>query len=245
VAFQVVAQAEEEEEEVVVEVEAAAAEVLVKMSWDSTYRDHQRVWGDRPSALAAFACRYLREAKISGGDIQVLDIGCGYGRDALFIARSLNCYVLGIDNSSAAIEMALKAAGSDSASRAKFQCCDFKQLGGGKFDIMFASNFYHLLRSGERKSLRHIIKKKLKPGGMLFLSTLSPRDPEHFGKGKPVESEINSYVDERFLHFCTQEELEKDFNFLTIKELSEREYFEPRSNGEVHHHILWILVGTS
>jgi cyclopropane fatty-acyl-phospholipid synthase-like methyltransferase len=214
------------------------------MSWDSTYQDHERVWGDRPSALAAFACHYLRD-KSSEKAIEILDLGCGYGRDALYLARSIDCRILGIDNSSKAIDMGRKALVGDLESRVKFECCDFNQINGGPFEIVFASNFYHLLTAEDRQNFVATIKKKLKPGGMLFLSTLSNKDPEHFGKGRKIETEENSFQDEKFLHFCTREELEKDFNFLDIKELSEREYFEPRSNGEVHHHILWIFVGVN
>jgi cyclopropane fatty-acyl-phospholipid synthase-like methyltransferase len=212
------------------------------MSWDSTYQDHQRVWGDRPSALAAFACHYLR-GKSSEKAIEILDLGCGYGRDALYLARSLNCHILGIDNSDKAIEMGRKSLAGGLESRVRFECCDFDKTAEGQFEIVFASNFYHLLKAEERRGFIDTIKKTLKLGGMLFLSTLSNKDPEHFGKGRPIETEENSFQDEKFLHFCTREELEKDFSFLDITELSEHEYFEPRSNGEVHHHILWILVG--
>jgi cyclopropane fatty-acyl-phospholipid synthase-like methyltransferase len=213
------------------------------MTWDNTYKTSQHVWGDKPSELATFACNYLQGMKSSGKAIQILDLGCGYGRDATYLARNINCRILGIDNSSEAIEMARKALADDLESRVRFECCDFRQMTDGKFEIVFASNFYHLLKKEDRNTFRNTIKKKLKPGGMLFLSMLSPSDPEHFGKGKPVENENNSFQDERFLHFCTREELERDFSFLTIKKLSEHEYYEPRSNGEVHHHILWLLLG--
>jgi cyclopropane fatty-acyl-phospholipid synthase-like methyltransferase len=213
------------------------------MTWDNYYRTNQRIWGDSPSALAAFACHYLQGVKPSHKAIELLDIGCGYGRDATYLARNINCRIFGIDNSSEAIEMARKALAEDLESRITFQCCDFRQIPEGEFEIVFASNFYHLLKMEERQALINTIKKRLKPGGMLFLSTLSPNDPEHFGKGKPVENEANSFHDQRFLHFCTKEELESDFSFLTIKKLSQHEYYEPRSNGEVHHHFIWILVG--
>jgi len=215
------------------------------MTWDNVYRTNQRVWGDKPSALAAFACRYLQDINSSAGIVEVLDIGCGYGRDAIYLANRFNCHILGIDNSSEAIEMARKAMAADLESRVTFQCCDFRQIPNRKFEMVFASYFYHLLEMEERQALINTIKKKLKPGGMLFLSTLSPKDPEHFGKGKPVENEINSFHDQRYLHFCTREELEGDFSFLTIKKLSEHEYYEPRSNGEVHHHIFWLLMGVN
>jgi cyclopropane fatty-acyl-phospholipid synthase-like methyltransferase len=215
------------------------------MTWDNIYRNQQHVWGNRPSALATFACNYLQGIKSSGKAIEILDLGCGYGRDAIYLARNINCHVLGIDNSSEAIEMARKALADDLESRVGFQCCDFRQMPEGKFEIVFASNFYHLLKMKERRALRNTIKKRLKPGGMLFLSMLSPSDPEHFGKGKRIENEDNSFQDERFLHFCTREELERNFSFLNIEELFEHEYYESRSNGEVHHHILWLLLGVN
>ena len=213
------------------------------MSWDNYYRDHQRIWGDRPSALAAFVCHCLQGTKSPAKAIKILDIGCGYGRDAAYLARNINCRILGIDNSSEAIEMAKKVMAADLESRVTFQCCDFRQIPEGKFGIIIASNFYHLLKTEDRQALISTLKKRLKPGGMLFLSMLSPHDPEHFGKGKPVENEANSFHDQRYLHFCTREELENDFSFLTVQELAEHEYYEPRSNGEVHHHIVWIFVG--
>jgi cyclopropane fatty-acyl-phospholipid synthase-like methyltransferase len=213
------------------------------MTWNNIYRDQEHVWGDRPSELAVFACNFIKGMKASGKAVRILDVGCGYGRDAIYLACNLNYRILGIDNSSEAIEMAGKALSTDLKSRVTFQCCDFRQIPEGKFDMVFASNFYHLLKMEERQALINTIKERLKPGGRLFLSTMSPNDPEHFGKGQPVEDEPNSFHDKRFLHFCTREELERDFSFLTIKKLSEHEYYEPRSNGEVHHHIFWMLAG--
>jgi len=233
----------------VAEAVAAAAEAAPakyrgkKMSWNSTYKDNKRIWGDRPSALAAFACHYLKAEDLSERPVEILDLGCGYGRDANYLARSINCHILGIDNSSKAIEMAKQSLPVDLKSRISFQCCDFSQTDDGKFDILFASMVYHLLRATERQAFTEMIKKKLKPGGLVFLSMLSPKDPEHYGKGKPVENETNSFQDEKFIHFCTREELETDFSFLKTTELSEHELYEPRSNGQVHHHILWMLVG--
>ncbi len=215
------------------------------MTWDNIYRNNQHVWGDKPSELATFTCKHLQGVKSSGKAIEILDLGCGYGRDAIYLARNIKCHVLGIDNSSEAIKMAKKALAADLKSRVRFQCCDFRQMPEGKSEIVFASNFYHLLKMGERQAFRDAIKKRLKLGGTLFLSMLSPSDPEHFGRGKRIENEDNSFQDERFLHFCTREEMERDFSFLTIKELSEHEYNEPRSNGEVHHHILWLLSGVN
>ena len=77
-----------------------------------------------------------------------------------------------------------------------------------------------------------------------FSSARYPRaTPEHFGKGERIKTETNSFRDERLLHFCTRQEIERDFSFLNIKKLQKHEYIEPRSNGENHHHISWLLLG--
>lgn len=215
------------------------------MTWDNTYKTNQQVWGEKPSELANFACNYLQGIASSSKAIEILDLGCGYGRDARCLACNIDCRILGIDNSSEAIEMARKSLAADLKSRVTFQCGDFRQMPEGKFDVVFTSSVYHLLKMEDRGTFKNIIKKSLKHGGMLFLSTLSSSDPEHFGKGEHIENEENSFEEEVFLHFCTQEELERDFSFLTIKELFEHEFYEPRSNGEIHHHISWILLGVN
>lgn len=213
------------------------------MTWDSIYQRNKHTWGDKPSELAAIACNYLGKVKSYYKTVNILDLGCGYGRDAIYLARNIKCSILGIDNPGEAIEMARKALPSELEERVRFLCCDFRQVIDGKFEAVFISNVYQLLKIEERDAVRKVIKEKLEYGGILFLSTLSKSDPEHFGKGKRIENELNSFQDEKFLHFCTREELERDFSFLTIKELFEHEYHEPRSNGETHHHISWILLG--
>ncbi|MBL7118966.1 hypothetical protein ISS96_03030 [Candidatus Bathyarchaeota archaeon] len=50
---------------------------------------------------------------------------------------------------------------------------------------MLSSNVYQILRTDERKEFRETIARKSNPNGLLFLSTLSARDPEHSGKGTP------------------------------------------------------------
>ena len=78
------------------------------MVWNNTYSHEKRVWGDRPSEAALFTYNYLKQSRQfhDSKDIFVLDMGCGYGRDAVFLAHDLPCHVLGLDSSEKAIEMA-------------------------------------------------------------------------------------------------------------------------------------------
>jgi 2-polyprenyl-3-methyl-5-hydroxy-6-metoxy-1,4-benzoquinol methylase len=213
----------------------------VSINWDDTYQSNKRIWGEKPSELATFAYECLI-ASGSEEEVDIIDIGCGYGRDSYFLAHNLRCRILGIDNAEQAIEMARKAYVGENL-HVNFKCCDFKQVTGKTYDVVFTSNLYQLLVTEDRHFLRDIIMRTLKPGGKLFLSALSTRDPEHFGKGTQVQGEENSYIEEKFLHFCTRKELERDFSSINIKELREHEYNESRSNQQTHHHISWLLFG--
>ena len=213
------------------------------MYWDNKYKSNGRIWGDGPSELATAAVEYLRKLKLNNEISDMLDIGCGYGRDAFYFQENLRCRILGIDVSEKAIAIASDAVPEAQKENARFQVCNFKELKKGKYDIVFTSNLYQLLKNDERRELRKTVMRSLKPNGLLFLSTFSVSDPEHYGKGVPVSGEPNSFQDDNYLHFCIRKELLEDFAFLKIKELYEHAYDEPRATGEVHHHILWILIG--
>lgn len=212
------------------------------MPWDDTYKEDRLVWGEKPSELAVLAAEYLNEVGSPDKHLEVLDVGCGYGRDALFLSRNVGCNVLGIDNSQEAIVLARKHIGK-AESQVSFRCGDFRQMADSQFDVIFTSNLYQVLYAGDRKALRDVVGRTLRDGGVLFMNALSTNDPQQFGKGEPVPDDENSFRDDKFLHFCTRQELERDFAFLSIKKLYEHEYYEPHSGGETHHHISWLLVG--
>ncbi len=212
------------------------------MTWEDQYKESGKLWGEEPSMLAAEAVKYL-QAKAGTTAVSILDIGCGYGRDALYLSGNLNCKILGIDVSEKAIKIASNTAVQLKNSNMKFHCLDFSDLTRDGFDIVFVSNVYQILQQREREKLRHAISRALRQGGLLFLSTLSIKDPEHFGKGSAIPGEANSFRDKVYLHFCTREELEKDFNFLQVQSLYEHEYYEPRITGETHHHVSWVFIG--
>ncbi|MGB2798264.1 MAG: class I SAM-dependent methyltransferase [Dehalococcoidia bacterium] len=213
------------------------------MYWDKEYESCERVWGEGPSELAKAAVRFLQEYAPKADVLNILDIGCGYGRDAFYFSDNCSCSILGIDISGKAIDIASKAALKTPEGDMEFRCCNFTELTEGNYDMVVVSNLYQVLKQDEREELREAVTRTLKLSGLLFLSTLSIRDPEHSGKGIPVPDEPGSFIDKRYVHLCTREELIEDFAFLDIEELYEHEYYEPRANGEVHHHISWILIG--
>lgn len=215
------------------------------MHWEDEYKKNKKLWGEGPSELAQAAVDYIRKSGRGDDSLSVLDVGCGYGRDAFYYSANLDCSILGIDLSEKAIEIASNAAAEKHIERIGFRCRDFAHLEESEYDAVCASNLYQLLMPKERESLRRTVMRTLKPGGLFFLSTLSLTDPEHHGKGTPIPEEPNSFSFEHriYLHFCKRKELAEDFSFLDIKELYEQEYHEPRATGEAHHHVSWILIG--
>jgi 2-polyprenyl-3-methyl-5-hydroxy-6-metoxy-1,4-benzoquinol methylase len=212
--------------------------------WNKTYNSSSRIWGDKPSQLAVYAYSYLINSNQfrDAADIYMLDMGCGYGRDAIFLAQHLPCHIQGLDSSEKAIEMARESLTKELQKRIEFLCYDFGQV-TDKYDVILASSLYSFLKPEERFQLRETVKRCLNHNGIFFLSTLSVRDPEHAGKGTPVEGETNSMVDGKYHHFCTREELEEDFDFLKIHALFESDFQEPHSLKS-HHHIYWMLMGS-
>ncbi|MHB8085851.1 MAG: class I SAM-dependent methyltransferase, partial [Dehalococcoidia bacterium] len=186
----------------------------------------------------------LKRHPLTAKTAHIIDLGCGYGRDVFYLAQNMPCSILGIDKSPEAVKMAEDGRPPKSQSRIKFEQQDFLSLPvESKYDVVFTSNIYHLLGPEERGRFRQIIKSILNPQGMLFLSVMSVRDPQHYGKGTPVAGERHSFVDKVYLHLCSEEELREDFGFLMIRELQENPYDEPRSNGETHHHMIWLMSG--
>jgi SAM-dependent methyltransferase len=214
------------------------------MHWDNEYKQQKHVWGKGPSELAVFTVDFFKQHPLPAETPRIIDLGCGYGRDVFYMAQNMRCSILGIDKSPEAIRMAEDGRPKKSKSEIKFERQDFLALPtGNKYDAVFTSNIYHLLRPDERIKFREIINSILNPRGMLFMSVMSVRDPQHYGIGTPVAGESNSFVDKVYLHLCAEEELREDFGFLSFKELQENPYDEPRANGETHHHMIWLLAG--
>ena len=209
------------------------------MSWDAEYSKNRQIWGERPSELALETTKRLIKSK--GRPLRVLDIGCGYGRDTVHISKSLGFRVLGIDISDKAVELARENATNALAREAEFRVMDFREL-NSIFDVVLVSNLYHLLEPQGRHDIATHAARLLIPGGRLFLNAISTRDPEHYGVGVPLIGEENTWVDGKYIHLSTEDEMRRDFAVLTIRELYEHEYEEPHPGGRTHNHKSWILV---
>jgi len=212
--------------------------------WERRYAKDGRLWGDGPSELARLAVARLRP--YASPELTILDVGCAYGRDTRYLAAELGCRVLGLDPSPAAVAAARKArsAGLD----VEYVAGDLAGLASdpehaGPYDVVYICNVFHLLGPIGRREFVAATAAAVRPGGLLFLSTLSPRDPQHYAVGQPVLGEERSWVDRVYLHFCTADELVGDFSAFAVLDLEERSYDEHNANDVVHRHASWFLEG--
>ncbi len=210
------------------------------MDWNAEYKKKGRVWGDAPSELARETIKYLKGHSTGSRDTTLVDIGCGYGRDSFYLSDQLDVHVVGIDTAANGLALISKHEGEPKVS---FICCDFMETAETQlFDILFASNLYHILRPSDRLALRNKASRLLRPGGYLFLNALSVNDKEEYGKGDIVDGENHSFVKGKYSHFFTEEELKQDFGSFLLQQLYELEYEEYRNEGRNHHHVSWIVV---
>ena len=210
--------------------------------WEARYAAVGRLWGDGPSELALLAVVRLRASAMP--ELSVLDVGCGYGRDTRYLAAELQCRVLGLDPSPAAVAAARRQ--RSAAVQDDYEAGELVSFAAGltdaaRFDVVFVANVYHLLQPIGRREFAAALAAATRPGGLLFLSALSPRDARHYAVGEPVRGEERSWVDEVYLHFFTARELAAELRDFEVLDLDERAYDELNAGGVVHRHTSWFL----
>ncbi len=103
---------------------------------------------------------------------RVLEIGCGSGRYALFVAEHIGCHVLGLDINAAGIANCRQLAENQNLSaQVQFEACDVSAglpAEGNSFDAVFSTDV--LCHIPNRAALLGEIHRVLKPGGQLLFS---------------------------------------------------------------------------
>jgi cyclopropane fatty-acyl-phospholipid synthase-like methyltransferase len=123
--------------------------------------------------------RLVRRGELRPG--KVLDVGCGKGDNAIFLAKS-GFVVVGLDKAHAAIQLA-KTKMAEQKVNVDFRVGDALKLARyfqkGEFSNVIDSGFFHTLTDKERPDFVNQLDWVLHPGGCYFMLCFSDKEHRH------------------------------------------------------------------
>ena len=165
--------------------------------WNSYYENHLPKDGTQ-SKFAEFVLSKIEKGK------DMIELGCGNGRDSLFFIKN-GINMTAVDSSSSAIELLNKFCKSENS---QFVCDDFIKtdlLADKKYDYCYSRFTWHSITVEQEDELLERLKTALKPGGKLFIEARSIHD-DIYGMGVEVAKDT-FYYDEHCRRFLRIEEL--------------------------------------
>ncbi len=147
------------------------ADLVTREFWDARYGASEQVWSGNPNQ------RLVEQvADLTPGS--ALDVGCGEGADATWLAGR-GWQVTGIDVSTVALERAARNAaslGTDVAGRVTWEQADMLVWDPAprQFDLVTA-HFIHL-PAAQREALHRRLAAAVRPGGTLLIVGHHPSD---------------------------------------------------------------------
>jgi SAM-dependent methyltransferase len=156
-----------------------------RRDFEASYREGRAPWDiGRPQPEIV---RLAEEGEIVG---DVLDVGCGTGENALYLA-SLGRRVVGIDSAPIAIERA-KGKSAERKVPAAFLVADALDLGKlrRRFETVIDCGCFHALEPEQRRPYAHSLCEVLSPGGTLHLLCFSDEEPPGPGPYRIAQHEL-------------------------------------------------------
>ncbi|UTH72675.1 bifunctional 2-polyprenyl-6-hydroxyphenol methylase/3-demethylubiquinol 3-O-methyltransferase UbiG [Chromobacterium sp. IIBBL 290-4] len=195
-------------------------------NFDAFYRKNASFYGDRP----ALSLRYfLDKFEVRGGG-RGLDLACGQGRNAFYLA-SKGYSMFGIDESSEAIAKLGELADTQRLDvSGKVVNLTELEIESQQYDIIIAYTALDHVSADEGERLAREMMKGLAPGGYLFAAVFMVDDPGCCGKGGGV-SETAAYI----RHYYQPGELREQFRQLEPLAYQE-EFALDISHSWPHHH---------
>ncbi|HWW10564.1 MAG TPA: class I SAM-dependent methyltransferase [Candidatus Acidoferrales bacterium] len=148
--------------------------------------------GTPPWDIGRPQAEFVRLAEAGRIDGRVIDIGCGTGENALFIAsRGLD--VVGVDAAPEAIRQATEKAAARGVP-VRFEVADVLDLNQytAAFDTAIDSGVFHVFDDDSRPLYARSVGGALRPGARLFLMCFSEHEPGDWGPRRVTRAEIRS-----------------------------------------------------
>ena len=165
--------------------------------WDKIYKDKTAAWGYEPAKCLK---KWIKEFPANA---TVLDLGCGSGRNANYIAQH-GFKVYGYDWSEEAIEQA-KNIGGDANYYVKDMMLE--NWGSTQYDVVIDFGYFHFFAPELRSHYHEQLKSVLKSGGIYINES---------GRYKKWKSNPLKYIPPYL-----EKEVWEEFDYLNIEKLEE------------------------
>lgn len=140
------------------------------MEYNKIYKNNKDVWGKKPNKLLQIAWKKVQSSS------WFLDLGCGQGRDSLFMAKK-NFKVTAVDISKEGIRnIDLMAKKYDLDIRTVSQDIKNFKINNNRYTIINIFDALHFLEKKDALELIKKVKKNLKQGGFVIISDFSTKD---------------------------------------------------------------------
>jgi SAM-dependent methyltransferase len=163
------------------------AGIVLVMGFEWAYRNGDPPWDiGRPQP----AIVRLAEAGLITGD--VIDLGCGTGENALYLAtRGLS--VVGVDAAPTAVERA-QAKADQRGSSATFLVADALALEtlGKTFDVAIDCGLFHTFGDADRVRFERSLHQTMRPGARHVLLCFNEHQPGGLGPRRVTQAEIRA-----------------------------------------------------
>lgn len=190
--------------------------------WNQYYKND--VCSRQPSPFVQYVATLVEPGR------RLIELGCGNGRDAAYLA-GLGLQVVALDLSSVSIER-LQA---QNIANAEFVCGDFVNSElhqPASYDYAYSRFTIHSINKNQEQMLLQRVFAALRPGGKLFIEVRSVHDAL-FGRGRQLEHNAFFY-DNHYRRFIVLEELVaelKNCGFL-VEYAKESAGFAPYGNDD-------------
>lgn len=142
------------------------------MNYNKLYNNNKALWGEPPNPLIFLVYNNFKPESF------FLDLGCGQGRDALFMAKN-NFNVTAIDSSPVAIDQLKEQVTQHNLKNIRAINTDVSQfeIKKNKYDIIQCINALSFLPKVKTLKLIVAIQEKIKNKGFILISAFTEKDP--------------------------------------------------------------------